>query len=230
VMRAVDNIARIKDPVVVLGNAQGGGVINTISGTIVGFGPNLVEIDAPFQPGNSGSPIIHLQSGKVIGVATYVTIRKYDPATKQAIDPVIRRFGYRIDSVKTWQPVNWASFHAQAREMEAIEQLTDEFVHFIGDVADDGRVVPGKHTHPAIRSRIDAWISDKNKSMSFKDRAASEQNFIAFLRSATVSDTNNARLHLTYDYFQRQLADQERERAEIARVFALINESAPSYR
>ena len=115
IMIGVDQNASIGDEVVVLGNAEGAGVINTIQGTIVGLGPNLVEVDAPFQPGNSGSPIIHLKTGKVIGIATYLTIRKYDSATKVAVkERIVRRFGYRLDSVKTWQPVNWQGFYAQA--------------------------------------------------------------------------------------------------------------------
>src|SRR6185369_11606078 len=118
IMTGVDEHAAIGDEVVVLGNAEGAGVINTIKGKIVGLGPNLVEVDAPFQPGNSGSPIIHLKTAKVIGVATYLTIRKYDSATREAVKaPIVRRFGYRLDSVKKWEPVTWPSFYAQATEM-----------------------------------------------------------------------------------------------------------------
>ena len=98
-------------------------------GRIVGVGPNLVEVDAPFKPGNSGSPIIHLKSGKVTGIATYLTIRKFDSATKLPVQtPIVRRFGYRVDSVKTWQPVQWPAFLAQARQMEAIDALTADLV------------------------------------------------------------------------------------------------------
>ncbi len=83
ILRDVENNASIGDEVVVLGNAEGGGVINNIGGRIVGLGPNLVEIDAPFLPGNSGSPIIHLRTSKVVGVATYLTIRKYNSAASR---------------------------------------------------------------------------------------------------------------------------------------------------
>ena len=79
IMERVEENASIDDDVVVLGNAEGAGVINTIKGKIVGIGPNLVEVDAPFVPGNSGSPIIHLKSGKVIGVATYLTVKNTTP-------------------------------------------------------------------------------------------------------------------------------------------------------
>ena len=53
--------------------AKGGGVINTIISQLTGIGSNLVESDAQFVHGNSGSPIIDVKNGKVIGVATYLT-------------------------------------------------------------------------------------------------------------------------------------------------------------
>ena len=135
VMNGVTENAGIGDDVVVLGNAEGSGVINTIMGKIVGIGPNLVEVDAQFVPGNSGSPIVHLKTGKVIGVATYTVTRKYDAATKEKMkEPVIRRFGYRLDSVKTWQPVNWPGFYAQAGVMEKIHTLTEALDNFFRDL------------------------------------------------------------------------------------------------
>ncbi len=207
----------------VLGNAEGAGVINTIQGKIVGLGPNLVEVDAPFQPGNSGSPIIHLNSGKVIGVATYLTIRKYDSATKQPVkDPIIRRFGYRLDSVKSWQSVNWQAFYAQATEMETIEKLTDDLAAFLQDLSKEGRVSRGAHTNPAIKNRIDQWLEAKSKRLSAHDAAQADQSLLSFLKITCQADITAAQPRMTYDYFHRGLADQQRERKEISDVFTKI--------
>ena len=223
IMVGVDQDASIGDAVVVLGNAEGAGVINTIQGKIVGIGPNLVEVDAPFQPGNSGSPIIHLKTGKVIGVATYLTIRKYDNATKQPVkEPIVRRFGYRLDSIKAWQSVNWQAFYSQATEMESIEKLTDDLVAFIEDMSKDGRVARGAHTNPAIKNRINQWLEARAKRLSPHDAAMADQSLISFLKITCQSDITAAQQHLTYDYFQRGLADQQRERKEIADVFSNI--------
>ena len=219
VMIGVDENATIGDEVVVLGNAEGAGVINTITGKIVGIGPNLVEVDAPFQPGNSGSPIIHVKTGKVIGVATYHTIRKYDSVTKQAVkDPVVRRFGYRLDTVKIWQPVNWQAFYAQAAEMEAIERLTNDLVAFLNDLS-DGHVDRAAHTNPIIKNRINQWLDARAKRLSPRDAATADQSLLSFLRLTCQSDITAAQPRLTFDYFQRHLADQQRERTEIAGVF-----------
>ena len=220
IMKGVDENTSIGDQVVVLGNAEGAGVINTITGKIVGIGPNLVEVDAPFQPGNSGSPIIHLKSGKVIGVATYAVIRKYDPATKEPVkEPVIRRFGYRLDSIKSWQPVNWAAFSAQAAEMETIEKLTTDLAAIIDDLAKNSHITRGAHNNPAFKTRIDSGLQDRSKRLSPRDAAMTDQSFLSFLKITCQSDVAAARQHLTYDYFQRGLADQQRERDEIAKVF-----------
>jgi len=220
VMTGVDQNATIGDDVVVLGNSEGAGVINTITGKIVGVGPNLVEVDAPFQPGNSGSPIIHLKTGKVIGVATYHTIRRYDSVTQQAVkDPIVRRFGYRLDTVKIWQPVNWQAFYAQAAEMEAVETLTNDLAAFLKDLGDNGHVNRAARTNPAIKNRIDQWLDARAKRLSPRDAAMADQGLLSFLRLTCQADITAAQPRLTFDYFQRHLADQQRERTEMAGVF-----------
>lgn len=222
VMLGVDENAAIGDDIVVLGNAEGAGVINTIMGKIVGVGPNLVEVDAPFKPGNSGSPIIHLKSGKVIGLATYLTIRKFDSATKQAVkDPIVRRFGYRIDSVKKWQPVQWPTFMAQARQVEGIEALTDDLVKFLNNLG-GGKIDSSLQANSQVKNRIDSWLGSRNKNMSLRDRQNLDQNFISYLKVTCQSDIIAAHSQLTYDYFQRQVAEQERGRKEIAEIFDKI--------
>ena len=168
VMQNVGTNAAVGDDVVVLGNAEGAGVVNTLLGKIVGIGPNLVEIDAPFVPGNSGSPIIHLKSGKVIGVATYLVTNQYDLTTNKRLKkPVVRRFGYRLDSVKGWQAVDWRAFDAQAAQMEGIEALTDDLYDFFRDLDEHkGVVTLGRHSNPVIKTRIDDWIGSKTRNSS----------------------------------------------------------------
>jgi len=223
IMQGVDQNAGIGDEIVVLGNAEGAGVINTITGRIVGIGPRLVEVDAPFQPGNSGSPIVHLKSGKVIGVATYAIIRKYDTTTQEPVKvPTIRRFGYRLDTIKIWQPVAWPAFSAQAAEIEAVEKLTDDLAGFLNDLATNSRVTAGAHNNPIIKKRLDAWLEDRAKRLSPRDAAMANQSFLSFLKITCQTDTAAARPHMTYDYFQRKLTDQQKERDEMSKVFDQI--------
>jgi putative protein kinase ArgK-like GTPase of G3E family len=224
IMKNVDTNAAVGDDVVVLGNAEGAGVVNTLLGKIVGIGPNLVEIDAPFVPGNSGSPIIHLKTGKVIGVATYLVTNQYDLSTNKKLKkPVVRRFGYRLDSVKGWQPVDWRAFDAQAAQMEGIDTLTDDLYDFFRDLDEHkGVVTLGRHTNPVIKTRIDDWIASKHRNSSGADIAEADANFASFLKVACESDVTAAQRQITYDYFQRDLADQKQTRDQMAKAFQEI--------
>jgi hypothetical protein len=224
VMKNVDQNAAIGDSVAVLGNAEGGGVVNTIIGKIVGIGPNLVEVDAPFVPGNSGSPIVHLKSGQVIGVATYSTTQEYDLTTSKKLpQPVVRRFGYRLDSIKAWQAVDQRAFDAQAIQMESIEKLTDDLADFLNDIGENNGVVTmGRHTNPVIATRIDQWVAEKSHNPSAEDIAEADANFLSFLKIACRSDVNAAQQTITYDYFRRDLSDQKQARDEMAKDFDQI--------
>ena len=221
VMGHVDENASIDDEIVVLGNAEGGGVINTIKGKIVGVGPDLVEVDAAFVPGNSGSPIIHVKSGKVIGVATYLIVEQYDPATHRPIaQPRIRRFGYRLDSVKTWQPVTWPSFLSQAAEMESVEKLTDDLAKVLMDLARNHKITPAMHTNPAIKQQLDWWMAtNRRDTLGSRDGGTADQNFIAGLKNISTADISAAHQNLTYDYFIRGLGEQQKRRKSITDVF-----------
>lgn len=224
IMSGVDQNASVDDEVVVLGNAEGAGVINTIMGKIVGIGPNLVEVDAPFVPGNSGSPIIHLKTGKVIGVATFAVIRRYDAATMERTkEPVVRRFGYRLDSVKLWQPVSWQSFHAQALAMERIHTLSEALDHFLRDLFEhQSHVTISQHTNPIIKTRIAQWQESKSRKLSPADREIADANFISFLKVACQTDLAETQRFLTYDYFQRKLGEEQGMRSEMAKAFTEI--------
>jgi hypothetical protein len=228
IMQNVDQNAAIGDAVVVLGNAEGGGVVNTIIGKIVGIGPNLVEIDAPFVPGNSGSPIVHLKTGKVIGVATYLEIKQYDLTTEKKLpQPVVRRFGYRVDSVRGWQAVNWPAFNAQAVQMESIEKLTDDLSDFFEDIAENNGVVTvGRHTNPVIANQINDWVAARSQNLSAEDKAAADTNFLSFLKIACRTDVTTAQSQITYDYFRRELADQKQARDEMSKGFEQLIQAA----
>jgi len=140
-------------------------------------------------------------------------------------EPVIRRFGYRLDSIKKWEPVNWQAFNAQAAEMENIEKLTRDLVAFLQDLGKDGNVSHGAHSNPVIKTRIDQWIEAKGKRLSARDSLMADQSFLGFLKVTCQSDITAGQQRITYDYFRRQLDDQQRERTEIAKFLAKIIES-----
>ncbi|HWB61122.1 MAG TPA: serine protease [Chthoniobacteraceae bacterium] len=211
IMQEVDKNTALGDAVAVLGNSGGQGVINIVTGKIVGYGPNLVEVDAPFIPGNSGSPIIHLKSGKVIGVATYETIKRYDDTTDEKLaKPIIRRFGYRLDSVKQWQGVDWRSFYAQASALKAIKAFTGDLDHFLDELYEYGAVAAGDdYSSPAINNRIEEWEADRGSGLNAVDKKNIDANFYSAVRASCQADVAAARRQMFYDYFQRGLGEQQ---------------------
>jgi hypothetical protein len=149
-------------------------------------------------------------------------VAQYDPATHQRMQtPRIRRFGYRLDSVKTWQPVNWNSFFAQAKEMEDIEKLTEDLGKVLMDLARNHHITPTMHTNPAIKQQLDWWMSNSRPGSlgGSRDGATADQNFIAGLDRLSTSDIDTANRSLTYDFFQRNLKEQQKQRKAITDVF-----------
>ena len=94
-----------QEEIVIFGNSAGGGVATTLRGKMQGRGPDIIEVDAPFVPGNSGSPIIAYPYNAVVGMATYATKdAKVDWTTENTRFSNVRRYGVRIDTL------NWSDF------------------------------------------------------------------------------------------------------------------------
>lgn len=87
----------IGDPVVVLGNSDGRGVVTEIRGKVIGVGPREIEVDAAFVIGNSGSPVLD-RHGRVIGIATYLRDCRNDEDWSKLDTRFngIRRFALRL--------------------------------------------------------------------------------------------------------------------------------------
>jgi hypothetical protein len=215
----IESFARIGDEVVVLGNGEGSRVITPLPGKLLGIGPDRIEVDSQFVPGNSGSPIVHVPSGKVIGIATYLTKRRFaDLVDRDA--GAVRRFGYRLDSVKQWQPVHWGMYQNENAELKKITALTVDFARFLDDLSNDGRLQVDLHRESGlgrIVNDLDRALS--KQSLSAADRQRVLQTFVNSLRSATQADITAARSRLRYDFFLRQLGEEAGVRDEFYKVF-----------
>ncbi len=121
-----NELAQLNDSTNIPGNSKGDGVITVTPGKVIAFGPQKIEISNPVFAGNSGSPIIHSKSGKVIGVLTEATLIKLTAFDKAAqanpnsqIKSEIRYFGHRIDMVTGWETLDWKKF---SETSEAIKE------------------------------------------------------------------------------------------------------------
>ena len=203
----------VGDDVVVLGNTEGARVIKPLEGRVVGIGPNLVEISNEFLPGNSGSPIIHLKTGKVIGIATYALIRKVNSLTGET-QPSVRRFGYRLDTVQAWQPVDWRIYQAEAAARKKIAEFSAAMIDFLLDMR-SGRFDPARHTDGRLKRAL-AELDGVNRSGTVRvDRMRMVHNFIRELRNVSQRDVQDLKPRLFYDYFKRELDDEAKFRAEL---------------
>ncbi len=215
----VDTDAKIGDPIVVLGNTEGARVVQPLTGKLVGIGPDRIEVTAEFLPGNSGSPIIHLPSGKVIGIATYLMTQKF-PELTDSPQPGVRRFGYRLDSVRQWQPVAWPVYRADKAAIDQVENLTKDLARLIGEMGDRRALNASSFsTSPIYRPVRDFDASMAKKSLSHADRSSATQTFLSSIRAATQADIIRGRQTLRYDYFQHQLAEQAEIREQMYRLF-----------
>jgi hypothetical protein len=220
-MSNVDAEATIGDDIVVLGNAEGAKVIQPLAGKLVGIGPDRVEVSAEFVPGNSGSPIIHVKTGKVIGIATYLIQRRYTELTNSN-EAKVRRFGFRLDSVKQWQPLNWQAFQQDKTVMDRVESTSQDIMRLIKVLQGDKRISAVSYTNSAISravGELDAVFAAKT---SVADRTRALQSFFSTVRAATQADIIQARPTLRYDYFARALADETQFREEMYKVFDRI--------
>jgi len=113
------------------GNAGGGSTITMKFGKVVAIGPELVEIDAMIKGGNSGGPIIH-ENGKVIGIVSYFRQEtKDDPRIAKAQMLVVRRFGYRVDNIKSWETPDWKKFASQGKRVAEVTAFSKDLIELM---------------------------------------------------------------------------------------------------
>lgn len=223
-LKDMHSSVKIGDEVVVLGNAEGAGVVKPLQGKVVGIGPNLVEVDAPFVPGNSGSPIVHLPTGKVIGIATYLRIRKVNN-DKGSMDTEIRRFGYRLDTVPSWEALDWRIFDFQAAQLGKIESTSSQFIKLFEDAAAK-RVSYSNFDDPGIRRALENYSrSLRGSRMSEADFNNLQRSLFGDLRRVAQVDINAFNTRTAYDYFRRAVETEKKMRDDVCTAFTRAIES-----
>ena len=163
------------DSVMVPGNSKGDGVITQTPGKLLAIGPQRVEVDNPIYPGNSGSPIFHLGSNKVIGILTeseLLTLNPFEKASFQsknsAIKSEIRYFGHRIDSVQKWEGMNWQTF--QQTEL-LIKQSRTELNDILAYLTDSSASYKDFKDLHVARNNAVLVFTDKKRSIADKKQA-----------------------------------------------------------
>ena len=202
----VSAVAQTGDAVITPGNSEGGGVILNTGGKVIGVGPDRVEFDNPVFHGNSGGPVIHVKSGKVIGIVTegmkVVLTDELDKTSyanrNSAIHGTMRYFGLRLDTVPKWVPFDWAQFQTQTSYLDDFNKRSRSLDAYLNapddrkpeDIIwwDDDKIVKANHDvgDPAF------WLSEM-KTIAQSGVAAMENpdNFYPF-------EQERAKWELTY--------------------------------
>lgn len=123
---SIQSLVKSGDKVQIPGNSKGRGVVLWTPGEIKGVGATEIEHTAPTYSGNSGSPVIHVETNSVIGVHTYATYdpieNPFDEASRKNVDSAIeddfRHFAYRLDTPKSWYQIDLRKFQEQSARLQ----------------------------------------------------------------------------------------------------------------
>jgi len=172
-MEILDNLdseLKIGDEVIVLGNSLGSGVVTELQGKVTGIGPELIEVDAKFVSGNSGSPIIQVKTKKLIGIATFSEMRSLEGFGKDSkFNKVERRFAYRLDNVPGWHITTWPKFARESSVLNALNERTEDIWVLANDIASNGKITDwNRHLRKGsqITLSISQWQRQLGKSYS----------------------------------------------------------------
>jgi hypothetical protein len=235
-MADVASGVRVGDEIMILGNSGGAGVFAPLSGKVTGIGPKLVEIDAEIVPGNSGSPIIHVKTGKVVGVVSHAIQRNVSSMLEANSSlPAVRKFGQRIDTVREWDDRTAAAFEAEWRQIMAVQKRTQDLIVIYKDFSD--------HDEPdeGIASRLSAPLNTSHlnfvrniKSAALRSDATRFVNaygqYFTFLEQSTRTDVNGIPRDGLITLHQDILAEEVNIRRELWKRYSSVLERIKTVR
>lgn len=163
-------------PLGVFGNSEGAGVATELFGEVTGLGIDLVEVNAEFVSGNSGSPVLDINRN-VLGIASYVRVtweppkkdKKNDAASdekenadheEEKPESKTRRFCYRLDDLE-WQPVNWKAYNEKYGKLYRNSEAMSENVFDIISTWSDSplEMIPEKEN---MARDLSVWVKKHN--------------------------------------------------------------------
>ncbi len=212
ILDGVADNTKINDAVTIPGNAAGAGVATQVNGRLLALGPKLLEVNAQFVAGNSGSPIIHRPTGKVIGVATYTVSYPLSDLKALLLGRQFRWFGFRLDVANQLQPLDWKKFQADGAQLKKIEETTDQLVSLLqgGD--------PGAKADPNLKSAYATYLVERDKAIAHKkdsELTVAAERFSTHLRMLTDPALKSFQQEKLYPWHATQAREQETYRTEI---------------
>jgi hypothetical protein len=104
----------------ITGNTSGGGVITKLEGAVTGATATSLEYDVATEPGNSGSPVVSLDTYEVVGLHTWglgigvdaILDYLWEEEGGEGERPQFK-FGARLDAGARWTPTSLEDLKAQ---------------------------------------------------------------------------------------------------------------------
>lgn len=212
------------DEVITPGNSEGGGVMLNTGGKVLGIGPQRIEIDNPIYHGNSGGPVFHTKSGKVLAVVTEAmkvnVSNELDKTSFQnrnsAISGSMRYFGLRVDTVPKWEDLDWRRFQNETLFLEQFHQESrclDSFLNTANKQSDGSAISDGPPANlylanDKIRLACEHYVqqasgSDSSQRMDAVRVLLFELNGVADTNMSNIQDLGN------FYSFDQQRAKEE---------------------
>jgi len=105
-----------------VGNSLGAGSLSGEPGRILSIEDDMWEVDAEIIPGNSGGPVLSLESGNVLGIVTHLMISKKHGKDKPGAQTEVKRFAARLDKQWEWRRMSIARFVKEWQHIEAMDR------------------------------------------------------------------------------------------------------------
>jgi hypothetical protein len=202
----VDKEIPVGEPIATPGNSGGASTIGFKYGKLIAIGPEIVEIDAMIKGGNSGGPVL-LRNGRAIGIVSHFREETVDDARITDADKqtIVRRFGYRVDNVKSWETPDWKRFVSQGERV--------------------GRVVSTSNDlHQLVNSRFERWNGNEeigkimgtfrknlDSARSKKEAYGDVSKVFTELKKITMADLNSAASDPSLYWWWKHSLNEQRE-------------------
>jgi hypothetical protein len=211
------------DRINVYGNTLGKRIVQEKNGAIDGIGHNIFRHTASVKPGNSGSPIIHSETGKVMGIVSYAVIYTEGETEEEM-------YAFRLDNIANWEHIgSWSRFKHVNERYEAIAQRTLDLYYLSKGMADvevynDIKLRNIFNTFKNRISDIQHGRARQGTEMSESVRRACD-HFLTSVENLLWEDIDeflnaNSR-EWTYNYFRIQVLEQRKYREMIQRSIAV---------
>lgn len=112
----------VGDLIVAVGNSLGTGSLSGEPGRILSVKDDMWEVDAEIIPGNSGGPILSLDSGKVVGIVTHLIISKGRSQSRPNGETKVARFAARLDKEWEWRKMPVTRFVKEWQHIETMDR------------------------------------------------------------------------------------------------------------